>query len=288
SCCVPSSPHSSSPHPSPFTLSSCHPVTPSPPLKLLTIAGSDSGGAAGLQADLRAWAALGAYGLCAITAVTAQNSLSVQATQMMPPEFVAQQMATVLSDYGADGAKTGFIGQTDAAEQIAAQLRAYNVPQVVIDPVLVNHKGEAMFGPELTAVYQNTLFPLATLITPNRREAELLTGLQVETRAEAELAAVRLYGFGPQAVLLKSIPHDDQLVDILYDGRTLHHFSQTKIETANTHGSGDTLSAAVCFFLADGEDVVTAVSHAQQFTRQAIQHAAAWQMGAGHGPVFSI
>jgi len=103
---------------------------------------------------------------------------------MMPPEFVAQQMATVLSDYGADGAKTGFIGQTDAAEQIAAQLRAYNVPQVVIDPVLVNHKGEAMFGPELTAVYQNTLFPLATLITPNRREAELLTGLQVETRAK--------------------------------------------------------------------------------------------------------
>ena len=257
------------------------------PLKLLTIAGSDSGGAAGLQADLRAWAVLGAYGLCAITAVTAQNSLSVQAVQMMPPEFVARQIDTVLSDYGADGIKTGFIGSVAVAEQITAQLRAHKIPRVVIDPVLVNHKGEAMFGPELTAVYQNSLFPLASLITPNRREAELLTGLPVATVAQGETAVSHLHTFGPQAVLLKSLPDGKQLVDILYDDRTLHHFSQAKIETGNTHGSGDTLSAAVCAFLARGEDVIMAVAHAQQFTRQAIQRAVAWQMGAGHGPVFS-
>ncbi|HFQ93892.1 MAG TPA: bifunctional hydroxymethylpyrimidine kinase/phosphomethylpyrimidine kinase [Anaerolineae bacterium] len=281
-------PHLLTPHP--LTLSPLHPVTLSktPPLKLLTIAGSDSGGAAGLQADLRAWAALGAYGLCAITAVTAQNSLSVQAAQMMSPEFVAQQMTAVLSDYGADGAKTGFIGRAETAEAVAAQLKAHKIPRVVIDPVLVNHKGEAMFGPELTAVYQQSLFPLASLITPNRREAELLTGLSVETVAQSETAVTQLHTFGPQAILLKSLPDGDQLVDILYDGRTLHHFPQPKIKTANTHGSGDTLSAAVCFFLANGEDVVTAVTHARQFTRQAIQQAANWQMGGGHGPVFSI
>ncbi len=276
-----------SPHP--LTLSPFHPATLSKkePLKLLTIAGSDSGGAAGLQADLRAWAVLGAYGLCAITAVTAQNSLSVQAVQMMPPEFVARQIDTVLSDYGADGVKTGFIGSVAAAEQITAQLRAHKIPRVVIDPVLVNYKGEAMFGPELTAVYQQSLFPLASLITPNWREAELLTGLPVATVAQGETAVSHLHTFGPQAVLLKSLPDGKQLVDILYDGRTLHHFSQAKIETGNTHGSGDTLSAAVCAFLARGEDVIMAVAHAQQFTRQAIQRAVAWQMGAGHGPVFS-
>ncbi len=281
-------PHLLTPHP--LTLSPSHLVTlPQPqPLKLLTIAGSDSGGAAGLQADLRAWAALGVYGLCAITAVTAQNSLSVQAVQMVPPEFVAQQIEAVLSDYGADGTKTGFIGQAETAEAVAAQLNNHKAPHVVIDPVLVNHKGEAMFGPELTAVYQHSLFPLAALITPNRREAELLTGLPVETVTQGETAVTHLHTFGPQAILLKSIPDGNQLVDILYDGRILHHFSQTKIETNNTHGSGDTLSAAVCAFLARGEDVVTAVTHAQQFTRQAIQRAAAWQMGAGHGPVFSL
>lgn len=271
-----------------LTLSPLHSVTSSSPIKLLTIAGSDSGGAAGLQADLRAWAALGAYGLCAITAVTAQNSLSVQAAQMMPPPFIAQQMDAVLADYGADGAKTGFIGQADAAQQIAARLRDHKVPHVVIDPVLVNHKGEAMFGPELTAVYRQSLFPLASLVTPNRREAELLTGQPVTTIAQGETAVAHLHTLGPQAILLKSLPDGDQLVDILYDGRTLHHFSQSKIKTNNTHGSGDTLSAALCFFLVGGEAVVTAVTHARQFTRQAIQRAAAWEMGAGHGPVFSL
>ncbi|MCP4426153.1 MAG: bifunctional hydroxymethylpyrimidine kinase/phosphomethylpyrimidine kinase [Chloroflexi bacterium] len=264
-----------------------------PPAKVLTIAGSDSGGAAGLQADLRAWAVLGAYGMCAITAVTAQNSRQVKAAQFMPADFVSAQLDAVLSDYGADAVKTGFLGQVDLIATIAAQLQKYDLANVVIDPVLANHKGQTMFAPEVTEAYINHLFPLADLVTPNRREAEMLTGLSVRTAAEMETAATmeiaarHIHALGPKNVLIKGGRKGDEIVDVFYDGNKITQLRSPYIETPNTHGSGDTLSAAVCYWLAKGEGLETAVRHAHQFTAQAIQTAVNWKLGGGHGPVWA-
>ena len=255
------------------------------PLKLLTIAGSDSGGAAGLQADLKTWTAVRAYGMSVVTAVTAQNSLTVRAIQFMRPAFVAAQLEAVLSDYGADGVKTGFIGRADLIATIAAKLEAYTLSHLVVDPVLVNHKGQAMFPPEVPQAYREHLFPLAQLIAPNCREAEVLTGLPVQTVAEMETAAAHLHTLGPSNVLIKRGLEGNEVVDVLFDGTEFTHFRSPVIVTANTHGSGDMLAAAVCAFLARGNDVATAVRHGRHLTYTAMQKAAHWQLGSGHGPL---
>ncbi len=256
------------------------------PHKLLTIAGSDSGGAAGLQADLRAWAVLGAYGMSALTAITAQNSLAVQDVQFMPPEFIAAQLDAVLTDYGADAAKTGFLGRVDVIETVANKLRQFAVPHVVIDPVLVNHRGESMFPSEVTQAYIKHLFPLADLVTPNLAEVSLLVEGEVRTLAEAETAVHQLRRLGPQNVLIKRIPHHNLYVDLLFDGEQTMQLETTVLDTTNTHGTGDTLSAAVCAFLARGDDMKTAVRQAHHFTARAIQQAANWQFATGHGPIW--
>lgn len=256
------------------------------PRKVLTIAGSDSGGAAGLQADLRTWALLGVYGMSVVTAVTAQNSLAVSAVQFMSAEFVAAQLDAVLSDYGADAAKTGFLGRVEIIEAVAEKLVVYSVPHLVIDPVLVNHRGTSLFPTAVMQAVIAHLLPLAELVTPNRVEAGLLAGLAVESVADGETAVRHIHALGPQNVLLKRIPDDDKLVDLLFDGKHITRLSITKVETVNTHGSGDILSAAICAFLARGAGMATAVSLARQFTVQAIQNSASWQMGGGHGPVF--
>ncbi len=257
-----------------------------PPIKLLTIAGSDSGGAAGLQADLRAWAVLGAYGLSVITAVTAQDSRAVHAIHPLPPDFIAAQLTAVLSDYGADAAKTGFLGRVSVIETVAEQLAQFAVPHLVVDPVLVNHKGAAMFDTAVAAAYLTHLFPRASLVTPNPAEAGLLLGMDLRCLRDGETAVRRLHDLGPQAVLLKRIPAGKTFVDLFYDGQTVTRLPAPKIQTANTHGSGDVLSAAVAAFLAMGEGMGTAVHHAHAFTQTALHNGAAWQLGGGHGPVW--
>lgn len=256
------------------------------PLKVLTIAGSDSGGAAGMQADLRAWAVLGVYGLSVVTAVTAQNSLAVQSVQFMPPQLVAAQLTAVLSDYGAAAAKTGFLGRAEIVETVAQTLAAHAVPYLVVDPVLVNHQGKSMFPAAVAGAYRQHLLPQATILTPNRAEAELLAGMPVRGLADGETAVRRLAELGPPYVLLKRIPAGERVVDLLFDGQAVRRLAAPKIDTHHTHGAGDTLSAALCTFLAAGAGVETAVARARQFTRQALQHGAGWQMGGGHGPVF--
>ena len=253
------------------------------PLPLLTIAGSDSGGAAGLQADLKTWAALGAFGMSAIAAVTAQNSERVVAVHYLPPDFVAAQIDAVLSDYGALAIKTGFLGRVDIIEAVAGRLAYWREslqprPHLIIDPVLVNHRGEAMFGPEVAVAYRDSLFPLADLVTPNVAEAALL-GLMPD---EGRLKTAHGYSY---AVLIKGLRHGDELIDLFRNGGDVTELPQAHIETANTHGSGDTLSAAVCFFRAAGHDWLDAVREAQAFTREAIRRGAAWRLGAGHGPL---
>lgn len=255
------------------------------PAKVLTIAGSDSGGAAGLQADLRTFAALGAYGLCALTVVTAQNSQSIHQVHSLPSDFVAAQLDAVLTDYGASAVKTGFIGRFDLIQLIATKLQEYHLSNIVIDPVLVNHKGKPIFPPEVSQAYLKYLFPLADLVTPNRHEAALLTDMKVESIADMETAAFHLHTFGPQYVLIKGGQDEQNMVDILFDGKKVTHFPTPYIQTTNLHGSGDTLSAAICVYLAMGQSIEDAVKKAQEFTAVAIQTAASWQLGAGHGPV---
>ncbi len=253
------------------------------PVKLLTIAGSDSGGAAGLQADLKTWTALGAYGMSAITAVTAQNSARVSGIAYMTPAFVAQQIDAVLSDYGAAAVKTGFLGRVDIITAVALVLRRWQPDHVVVDPVLVDHTGRELFGPEVTAAYRDQLLPLATLVTPNRREAALLAGQSAP--ADSPAVAGRLLQLGARAVLLKGAGAEAAQVDWLVSGATAVAFPVDAIATPNTHGSGDTLSAAIAAYLASGLDLETAVARARQFTHAAIARAATWRLGAGHGPL---
>ena len=259
--------------------------TSAQPLPILTIAGSDSGGAAGLAADWKTFAALGAYGLGAMTVVTAQNSVEVRRVQFVPPEMVVAQIETVLEDYGAAAIKTGFIGKADTIRAIADCLARWpNIP-LVVDPVLVNHKGQAMFPADVVAAYQQHLFPLATLITPNRHEAALLTGLPVTTREEMVAAASQLHTFGSRHVLIKGLREGDTMVDGWWDGAQMVWLEGGRVETGNTHGSGDTLSAAATVFLAQGLEMGVALGRACEFVRGAIGAAAHWHLGAGHGPV---
>jgi len=260
------------------------------PVKVLTIAGSDSGGAAGLQADLKTFAALGVYGICAITVVTAQNSLRVAGVHPIPADFIADQINAVLTDYGTAAAKTGFIGRPDAIELIADRLDTFKKTAsspcpVVVDPVLVNHEGQSLFPPAVTQAYLEHLLPLTFVITPNKAEARLLSGQDVKTLREMETAAQTIHARGPEWVLIKGGREGTEMVDLLYDGQETYEFRAPFIPSPNTHGSGDTLSAAICAYLAKGSPAIEAVELAHQFTQKAIRGATEWRLGGGHGPV---
>jgi hydroxymethylpyrimidine kinase/phosphomethylpyrimidine kinase len=258
-----------------------------PPRKLLTIGGSDSGGAAGIQADLKTWAALGAYGMSALTAVTAQNSVRVAQALFLPPELVAAQIEAVLSDYGADGIKTGLIGRYDLIESIFEQLltHAPHTP-LVVDPVLVNHRREALFGEEVAAGYREWLLPLATLITPNWAEAALLANRPISAPADLEAAAEVLVAGGCRAVLVTGWESADVMADLFHDGTAAHWLTAPRIATTNTHGSGDTLSAAIVARLVAGDALPAAIESARRFTHRALLAARSWHPGAGHGPLW--
>lgn len=255
------------------------------PAKVMTIAGSDSGGAAGLQADIKTFAALGVYGMSVLTAATAQNSVQVAGVEILTAEFVELQLQAVLSDYGATAVKTGFIGRVDLIEVIATKLAEFRQSHVIVDPVLVNHQGVGMFSADVVRAYVDHLFPLAALVTPNRQEAVLLAGRQVEETADMIAAARSIQTLGPQWVLVTGGRSGDEAVDVLFDGREAFELRAPWIQSDNTHGSGDTLSAAVTALLAKGAGMAEAVRQAHQFTSAAIQGAASWQLGRGHGPV---
>ncbi len=267
---------------------------PIPP-KLLTIGGSDSGGAAGVQADLKTWALLGMYGMSVLTVVTAQNSMAVTAVHPLPPAFVRTQLDAVFADYGQTGdgivaVKTGFIGRVELIHAIANGLMGWHVPYLVVDPVLVNHRGESMFSPDVTEAYRTHLLPHAFLITPNWREAALLADLSPERMLQMgvrgiETAVSHLRSLTPHHILITGFPLDDQVMDIYANQHTITPLTTPKIPTENRHGSGDTLSAAICAFLAQGHDITTALQKARHFTNRALAAAAHWQLGQGHGPL---
>lgn len=255
------------------------------PVKVLSIGGTDPCGAYGLVTDLKVFTGLGAHGMGAVTVVTAQNSVGWYGAEGITALFLAQQLDAVLSDYGVDAVKTGFLGRPEIVQVVADKLRAYGVQKVVVDPVLVNQRGRRMFGDEVTAVYQAALLPLATVITPNVDELAVLAGTEQAGVSQMAGLAERFN----TAVLLTGLENkaDATISDWLITphAATPTSWKHTYIDTPNTAGSGDTLSAALAVYLAQGLPLDLASSTAIQFTQRALQRGAPWRLGQGSGPL---
>ncbi|GAA2574209.1 bifunctional hydroxymethylpyrimidine kinase/phosphomethylpyrimidine kinase [Actinomadura fulvescens] len=257
-------------------------MTPNPPPRVLTIAGSDSGGGAGIQADLKTMLALGTHGMSVIAAVTAQNSLGVQGYWELTPEAVRAQLDSVLDDIGAQAVKTGMLASTALVETVAERLATVGAP-VVVDPVGVSKHGDSLLAPDAVTAVRSALLPVATVVTPNLYEVEQLTGIKVADESGLREAAEAVKALGPTWVLIKGghLPGDP--VDLLFDGTTEHRFTAPRHDNRHTHGTGCTLASAIASHLALGSDVPTAVTKAKAYVTGAI--AAGFPLGAGIGPV---
>jgi hydroxymethylpyrimidine/phosphomethylpyrimidine kinase len=247
--------------------------------KALTIAGSDSGGGAGIQADLKTFTAFRVFGMSVITAVTAQNSLGVQGVENVSPEFVARQLRSVLSDFGADAAKCGMLSTAPIIEAVAATLAEHPVPKLVVDPVMVAKSGDPLLRVDARDALIKLILPLALLVTPNLPEAEVLAGMQVSSRADMEEAARRIADLGPRYVLVKGGHLKGDALDVLWNGREITRFSAPRIESGNTHGTGCTYSAAITAGLARGHALGDSIRDGKAYVTRAIRDG----FPAGHG-----
>ena len=263
-------------------------MAPTPP-RVLTIAGTDSGGGAGVAADLRAMAACGVHGCVAVTAVTVQNSVGVTGVHTLPPETVAAQIESVAGDIGLDAAKTGMLASTAIIEAVAAACDRVGIGAggpipFVVDPVAASMHGDPLLAGDALDAYRDLLFPRATLVTPNLDEVRLLVGVDVRDRAGQYEAATVLHALGPRFVLVKGGHMDeDGCVDLLHDGRTFVELPGPRFDTPHTHGGGDSLASAIASGLARGLDVPAAVAFGKRYITEAVRHA--YPLGAGHGPV---
>ena len=249
---------------------------------VLTVAGSDSGGGAGLQADLKTMTALGVFGTTAITAVTAQNSVEVSGIFPMDPDFVGKQMDAVLSDIGADAAKTGMLYSSEIIEVVRSKLSEYGVKNVIIDPVMVSKTGARLLNENAVEALKTGLLGIADLVTPNIPEAEILSGLTISRGDHARKAAEKIFADTGCRVLIKGGHSTEKYVeDVLYDGSGFREFVELRIDTKNTHGTGDTYSSAIASFLALGNDIVSSVSMAREYLQGAIMNSLV--MGSGFG-----
>ncbi len=249
----------------------------------LTIAGSDSGGGAGIQADLKTFAALGVYGCSAITAVTAQNTLGVRAIQELAPDLVAAQIDAVIEDIGADAAKTGMLASAPIIRAVAERLRSHRLTRLVVDPVMVATSGDRLLREDAVQALRDELLPLALVVTPNIREAEVLADLHIAGDADLVEAARRLAACGARNVLIKGGHLPGAPVDRLWDGTQCVEFPGERVMTTSTHGTGCTLSAAIAAHLARGAELREAVWHAKSYVTEALRHAQ--PIGHGHGPL---
>jgi len=250
--------------------------------RVLTIAGSDSGGGAGIQADLKTIAALGGYGMSVITALTAQNTAGVQGVYPIPEEFVERQFDSVASDIGVDAAKTGMLAASGVIRTVARKIRQYGIGLLVVDPVMVAKGGARLIEEEAKEALVRDLLPLAFVVTPNIPEAEVLSGLRISSPREMKLAAEAIHEMGARHVVVKGGHLAGAALDILYDGIRFREFSADRINTRDTHGTGCTFSAALAFFLADGLPVEEAVAGTKEFITTAIRNSI--RIGSGHGP----
>ncbi len=251
--------------------------------KALTIAGSDSGGGAGIQADLKTFFALGVYATNIVTAVTAQNTRGVQAVRELPADFVAQQFDSVLSDIGTRAAKTGMLSSIALVTTVSKKIAEYRLRQLVVDPVMVAKGGHPLLRAEARQALVDHLLPLALIVTPNLHEAGLLAGLEVADRAGMEEAARRIKAFGPAYVVVKGGHMEGEACDVLFDGRSFRAYTSPKLDTVCTHGAGCTFSAAITAGLAKGRSVPDAVAAAKTFVIQSMT--AGFRIGRGHAPL---
>lgn len=250
--------------------------------RALTIAGSDSGGGAGIQADLKTFSALGVFGMTAVTALTAQNTTGVFGIVEMSPDFVAQQIDAVVTDIGVDAAKTGMLSSAGIIAAVADRVRHHRIPNLVVDPVMIAKSGAPLLRPEAMDALKTILLPLATVVTPNLHEARALTGKEITTVADMEDAARRIRNLGPRYVVVKGGHLEGDAVDVLYDGEVFTHLKEPRVPTHNTHGTGCVFSAAIAAELAKDRTVHDAVRVAKRFISDAIR--AAVPVGHGHGP----
>lgn len=254
--------------------------------RVLTIAGSDSGGGAGIQADLKTFFAHRCYGASAITALTAQNTLGVQGVHPIPPAFVRSQLESVLSDIGCDAAKTGMLFSAEIISEVAEAMRDHGVERLVVDPVMVSKSGHRLLAPEAVAAMREVLFPLAMIVTPNIEEAADLLGARPTSIDEMIAAAKALHALGPRAVLIKGGhlgPTATHSNDVLFDGHNSHILEGPRLAAKHTHGTGCTLSAAIAARLALGQEIVAATHDAKAWLTQALR--SAQPLGGGIGPV---
>lgn len=259
-----------------------------PPI-MLSVAGSDPSGGAGIQADLKTATARGVYGAAVITSLTAQNTTGVFDIHAIPPRFVADQYASVVTDLDVRAMKIGMLGAAEVVEALADAMQHHPVPQVVLDPVMVAASGDRLVPADAVAAIRDRLLPLSTVITPNLPEtAALLDEPEPETTEQMADAAQRLRGFGPRAVLVKGghlAGRGGRSVDVLADDHGSTEFTKAWVDTSNTHGTGCTLSSAIAAGLAAGSQLSTAVADAKTYLTGALRSAADWRLGAGSGPV---
>ncbi len=253
----------------------------------LTVAGSDSGGGAGIQADLKTFTVLGVYGMSAITAITAQNTVAVREAFVLERDLVAAQIDAVMEDIGCDAAKTGMLGSAEVVGVVAERIAVHDIPNVVVDPVMVAKSGDSLLAEDAVQAVIEQLLPQARLVTPNIPEAEVILGREIKRSDMAE-AARALCDLGPAAAILKGGHLEGPAVDVLYDTENgqLHELAVPRIASTNTHGTGCTFSAAIAAFLARGMELLPAVRWAKRFVTAAIERGL--PLGKGHGPTDQI
>lgn len=261
------------------------PGTADPPVAL-TIAGSDSSAGAGLQADLKTFAAHGVFGTSAVTAVTAQNTLGVQGVHPVPASFVDEQITSVVGDLAVAAVKTGMLADRHIVLAVAARAAAGDLRHLVVDPVMVSSSGDRLLTPDAEEAYLNELFPHAEVVTPNVREASVLVGAELSTVADLEEAARQIARRGPGAVVVKGGDLGGATsTDVVWDGASMTRLEAPRVETTNNHGTGCSFAAATAARLALGDDLPAALRAAKAYVHGAIVGGARWHLGAGHGPL---
>jgi hydroxymethylpyrimidine/phosphomethylpyrimidine kinase len=250
----------------------------------LTIAGSDSSGGAGIQADLKTFAAHGVYGTCAVTAVTAQNTLGVIAVHAMPADLVISQIEAVASDIGVHAVKTGMLPNAAIVEAVAATVQELDLPLLVVDPVMLAKSGHTLTADEAVAAMRAELLRLANVVTPNVPEAETLAGIAIVTEEDRREAARRIFDMGPRSVIVKGGHlNAPEIVDLLYDGKTFTEFTVERVAGTHTHGTGCTFAAALAAQLALGRSLSAAIPLVQRYVADGIRYAP--RLGKGYGPL---
>jgi hydroxymethylpyrimidine/phosphomethylpyrimidine kinase len=252
--------------------------------KALTIAGSDSGGGAGIQADLKTFTAFGVFGMSAITALTAQNTVGVQGIFEVAPEFIMEQIKSIMSDIGTDAAKTGMLANEVIVNIVTEAIEKFHIPNVVVDPVMIAKSGDPLLSESARQTIKQRLIPLATIVTPNLFEAEAMLNIKISNIDDMKTAARKLKKTGCKWVVIKGghLRNEKEAIDLAFDGQNFHLLKSPRFETKNTHGTGCTFSSAIAAGLAKGYEPLKAIQQAKQYITEAIKQS--FPVGRGHGP----